>query len=432
MRDRKRGDAPFIILKYLGDHGPASYEKIASYLKLPQSTVEYGIREILMKRHGLVKKLDNDKFALKWHSAEEQTVKSLKAKLLRNPRPEELAGLMRKPPSEARELLIRFIPGYREPTDDEIACSAKCLWSTIVAGLDLPKNRYWFEQGVTKLITEGIDKETLKKLLEIKTAAMNDESNRYLIEFPEMKPSISTKKESNWATIKLEWSEEAKRSLYPIDLWNQIAEIKIPRKYDGRAIYGSSAWDSIDIAEELAEIYVPTPEIFDSLINFVGLAHYEVKVLTILKKFCENALVVDQLNEETKKMIVLSLLNVAFVKDRFKHERNYEQESDAFEERNKAFEIIQLLDVRCDAVIDAAKDYIIGYTSDDPLNNNFVGPNIHHLVDWLAKDQRIRSELIDEVEELLAEADTTQEASFFQDLLNRLLNHIPSCGICAR
>jgi Mn-dependent DtxR family transcriptional regulator len=78
MDDRKRGDAPFLILKYLIDNGPASYEKISKDLKIPQSTVENRIMEILIKRHGLVKKLNNDRFTVKWHTDEEEAAKTFK------------------------------------------------------------------------------------------------------------------------------------------------------------------------------------------------------------------------------------------------------------------------------------------------------------------------------------------------------------------
>ena len=87
--------------------------------------------------------------------------------------------------------------------------------------------------------------------------------------------------------------------------------------------------------------------------TIIGLSHAENKVLIALKKFCQNALEVDLFDEETKEKISLSLLDAAFVTDPSNHERDYEKPSDKSEEMNNAFDIIELLDVRCDPIIKA-------------------------------------------------------------------------------
>lgn len=132
---------PILIIKYLGDNGPASYEKISKDLGMKQGTVESAVRNVLLKKHGLVKKLPNDKWALKWYVDDEETARILKMKLLRNPQPEELAGIIKRSIADARELLVKSISGYREPTDEEITSSAKVLWMKIVSGLDLLARR---------------------------------------------------------------------------------------------------------------------------------------------------------------------------------------------------------------------------------------------------------------------------------------------------
>ncbi len=433
MVEKGSRNGPISIIKYLGDNGPASYEKISEDLGMKKGTVESAIRNVLIKKHGLVKKHPKDKWALKWYADEEETANILKMKLLRNPQPEELAGIIKRSAADARELLVKYIPGYREPTDYEINSSAEALWMRIVACLDLPNKKYWFEHEVTNVSVDGIDEKTLYKIISDKSAAVVDEAINYLREFPDMEPSVAIEEEGNLARIKVEWSDDAKRTLYPIDFWKQTLEIKIPRKYnDMSCIGGSSPWERIEIAELLAEIYVPTPKIIDSLIELVGLPHYEVQVLIVLKKFCENALEVDQLDEKTKKMIVLYLLNVAFVMDISKHERHYERPSDDLKERNKAFEIIELLDVRCAVVIDTAKEYIISSLHDDPMDYKFVGPDIHNLAQWLAKDLKLRLELIDKIEEILKDADTIEKVRFYKDLLVQLAHQMPNCGMCAR
>jgi hypothetical protein len=73
-------------------------------------------------------------------------------KLLRNPRPEELAGMIKKSPSEARDLLFKYIPGYREPTQEEILSSEKVLWKTIALGITLPSKNDLFKRGIIKAV----------------------------------------------------------------------------------------------------------------------------------------------------------------------------------------------------------------------------------------------------------------------------------------
>jgi hypothetical protein len=84
------------------------------------------------------------------------------------------------------------------------------------------------------------------------------------------------------------------------------------------------------------------------------LPHYENSVLIVLKKFCQAALEVDLLDEGTKEMISLRLLDAAFITDTQNHKRDYENPSDEFSEMNNAFDIIELLDVRCDQVINTS------------------------------------------------------------------------------
>ena len=120
MINRKNGDGPLLIVKYLAENGPASYDDLSINIPLPKRTVEYDIRNILLKRFGLVKKLPNDKYSLIWYEEDKYAIENLRRKLLRNPRSEELAGLIKKTTWEAKDLLYKYIPGYREPTEDEI------------------------------------------------------------------------------------------------------------------------------------------------------------------------------------------------------------------------------------------------------------------------------------------------------------------------
>jgi len=197
VKDRKRGDAPFLIVKYLAENGPASYEDLSKNIPLPLRTVEYGIRKILFERFELVKKLSNDKYALKWYEEEKEVIVNLKRKLLRNPQPEELAGLKRMTIGEAKDLLSRHIPGYREPTEEEMTSSAKTLWKILAwGGLHLPSKKELAEKGIINVTVEGIDQETLDELFEENPSFFLAEANDYLKDFPGLKPTTTCMKKA--------------------------------------------------------------------------------------------------------------------------------------------------------------------------------------------------------------------------------------------
>jgi hypothetical protein len=228
MAQRKKGEASLLIIKYLGDNGPATYAELERELVIPPRTVENAIREILLKRHNLVKKLSNDKYALIWYVEEDAIIKSLKRKLLRNPLPEELACLVKKSPSESRDILFQNIPGYREPTDEEITSSSQILWKTILSPLELPSKKDLFEKGVLKAVFEGVDRETLNAILKNELSPFRDEGGSYLEEFPEMKPKMAIQEKDRQIVYRIDWSDEAKKVLSKIDSWKQTSEIRIP------------------------------------------------------------------------------------------------------------------------------------------------------------------------------------------------------------
>ena len=400
MGDRKRGDASFLILKYLGDNGPASYEKISKDLGIPQSTVENRIRKILIKRHGLVRKLSNDKLALIWYTDDEETAKILKRKLLRNPRPEELAGLIKKSPSEARDLLFKYIPGYREPTQEEILSSAKVLWKTIVLGITLPSKNDLFKRGITKAIFIGLDPETLNDIWakECSSQLCCD----YLNGFPEMKPEITSEENGDKIKYEVKWSDDVKDILHEINSWRETVEIYIPLKLDDKTlICGQSPSETIQILDELAEIYAPSPPIIYHLLKLIGYPSIECDVLIVLRKFCRTALELEILDENILNDIIRELKDVAFTCDSMNLDRHYENEEDSFKERNYAFEIIEMLDIRNQEVIDLAKDYVLKEIRELSSYENILGPNISKVAKWLARDPSLKTEIMEKINEAL-------------------------------
>jgi hypothetical protein len=417
MGDRKRGDAPFLILKYLGENGPASYGKISHDLGIPPRTVENGVMEILKKRHGLVRKLPNDKFALKWYTDEEETANTLKRKLLRNPLPEELAGLIRKSQSEAKDVLIKYLPGYREPTSDEMASSAKILFKTIILGaLELPSKKELFEKGIAKLTVEGIDQETLTEILEKRTSINLDKSKSYLAEFPETRPEVIFTEEHNWIRYNVKWSYDARILLNAIDTWKQTTEMRIPRKYDkgnqsGR-LSGSDLVSGLEIAELLADFYVPTEQIIGFLLRVASEPHGDLIVLATLRKYCQNALEVGQIDKRIENLLVAGLIDAAFFG--FHNDLS---------ERNEAFDIIDMLGSRGE-VEEVAMDYLNECLREISCGQRdkeiFKGPDLNRIVRWLAKDPKIKKELEEKVERLIKSADYSEQVGQYAHILESI------------
>ena len=314
MVKRMKGEAALQIIKYLVDNGPATYSELERELAIPPRTIENALREILLKRHKLVKKLSNDKYALIWYVEEDMKIRNLKRKLQRNPQPEELAGLIKKSPSEARDLLFKYIPGYREPTQEEILSSEKVLWKTIALGITLPSKNDLFKRGIIKAVFIGLDHETLNEILakECSSPLFCD----YLNEFPEMKPEITSEENGDKIKCEVKWSDDVKDILHEINSWRETVEISIPLKLDDKAlICGQSPSETIKILDDLAEVYAPSPPIIYLLLKLIGYPSIECDVLIVLRKFCRTTLELEILDENILNDIIRKLKNVAFTCD---------------------------------------------------------------------------------------------------------------------
>jgi len=416
------------------EQGPARPKELENELHIAHSSVMYTIRDSELATSGVIFQFTDGKNAGKYgvkyalgQSTEEDEIKKSyelqRRKLHRNPTPSELAFLIKKTPSEAKDALFKFIPRYREPTEDEMASSAKTLFKMLIwSSLNLPSKKGFFEKRVTNVVVEGIDQETLDEILEQKPTISLDDAKKYIIEFPEMKPDISQVDESNKVIYKVKWSEEAKSALSAIDTWNDVAEIRIPKRYDDREdkfrFSGGSDYDEYYHAKELAEIYVPSQGIIDRLIEMIGLPHHQCEVLQVLKKFCQNALKVEQLNENNKEKIFLALSDFVFSKY-FPDIHDYEKGSDEIKERNIAFDIIEMLDVRTKDGIDIAMGFVNSYLIGP---ENYEGPDIDKVVKWLAKDPDLRGKLEKKIEDLLKDPPYFMFAGHYRELLQNSLS----------
>lgn len=424
MSQRKKGDAPFLILKYLAEYGQASYKDLSENVPLPLRTVEYGIRRL--KSFDLVKKLPNDKYALKWYSEEKDEAERLKRKLLRNPTPTEFAFLIKKTQSEARDLLFKFIPDYREPSDEEVLSSKKSLWRMLVlGGVKLPGKKFWFENGIIKVIVEGVDRETLEENLSHKQTEDFDEAENCLKEFPQLKPMMVVEPKGIEIFYKVDWSEEVKQILCNTGSWRQTTEISIPFNYDNDSDcpFGEDSenpWEGFEVAENLASNYVLSPRVMLHFLKFVGLPHYENRVLATLKTYCQNAIEVDQLDSETKDKIALRLKDVAFVRDYEKLHRNYENCDGAIDERNEAFEIIEFLDLRNNELLNIAKAYIDEVGREEQVEEPIEGPGLSRVASWLARDPNLKAEIVKKIDERLQDSYYQKISSILTNLLDSL------------
>lgn len=139
MANRKRGEATKAILQRL-KKGPAFPKQLSEELKLPESTVKHNLRKILLDQ-GSIKQLNDGKYALDSWNPEDLKIKNsyehLRKLLFRQPTPEEISALIQDTPSNSRDMLFKYIPGYYEPSEYEKEISSRRILSTICLGLEI-------------------------------------------------------------------------------------------------------------------------------------------------------------------------------------------------------------------------------------------------------------------------------------------------------
>jgi hypothetical protein len=271
-----------------------------------------------------------------------------------------------------------------------------------------------------------VDGETLNEILDYKSPADLDIAKTYLEEFPQLKPKIVETKNGKEIVYEVVWREEIRDILDEFRQWSQTTEILIPLKYDNESNYpfgGDSPWESFEISEDLAENYVLSPRVMDHFLKFVVLSHYESRVLATLKKFCQNAIEVGCLDDETKEKIVSKLKDVAFVRNYKTLRRDYEKSSDAMKERNDAFDIIEFLNFRNKEVIDIARTYIDEVGSEESIEEPIQGPDRYKVAIWLARDPQLKAEMIDKIDKKMQDPYYQRYTVTF----TRLLEDIRKC-----
>ena len=398
----------------------------------------YDLRESILAKNDIIIQLDDGRYALKWYDSDVDTVKKkyeqISEKILRNPSPEEFAGLMKKTPSEARDMLYKFIAGYHEPTSDEIVSSEKLLLKKIVlafwAKSSLPTDKKsLYERGIRKIIVQGIDKETLEEILAgIESNSYND-AQVYVKKHPSMESTISPlSRDKNQLQdtehYKTEWSEDARCTLRTIKPWNQTAEALVPWKFDeSYQFFLECCVDTSEFLDELSKNYVPSKRVLDYILKVLDEPYHEVSPLVALKKFCKNALEVGQLKDEMIEKLNTKLAKIAFSEEIVHRNADSRSHDESFE-RDTAFEIMELFNVRKDEIIEPAKNYAFrilrnpqGFDNDGYIK----GPELSKVVVWLAKDPHLRKNLIDRTKNLWKDETEPNNILFYNYFLDSLL-----------
>jgi len=386
------------------------------------STVMNVLRESILAKIGLFKKLPNDRYALKWYSEEEEQVNNcyqvLIEMFLRPPTVEEVAIEAKRNPNEVRDLLNKYIQGYREPTKDEVIAAQRAITETIVIGAAFVESKkVLFKKGIVKFIVEGIYQELLHKILNNESAIDLDRCKSYLAKFPEMKPKIFSERQNNLMIYKILWSEHIKKILDKIDSLKQTAEITIPRRLttekDSGRLGGADVAEGLEIANLLSNRYVPSEQILSFLLDLASNPHGNLAVLSTLKKFCHNALEVGQLDMATKDLLIPSLQEAAFFGD-----------YNDLNERNIAFDIIGMIDSRNEDTVAVASDYLFERLDENPEDFDhefkFKGPDIYKVAKFIAKDQALKIELEQKLEHLIRNPQYPYQVSICMTILDQI------------
>jgi hypothetical protein len=254
--------------------------------------------------------------------------------------------------------------------------------------------------------------------LEKRTSIDLDNARSYLDEYPDARPEVIFAEEHNWIRCHVKWHDETKILLDAIDSWKQTAEIRIPRKYDksnqGGRLGGRDVVSSLEIAHELADLYVPSEKIIGFLLDVAVEPHGNLVVLGTLKKYCQNALEVGQLDEKVKDLLFPRLTEAAFLMG----------DHNDFEERNIAFDIIEMLEARNEDIVAIASDYLdewLKETPDDfPNAQKLNGPDIYRIAKWLSRDPNLKVELMQKIEDLIKKAEYSEQVSRCKTVLEQI------------
>jgi DNA-binding CsgD family transcriptional regulator len=397
------------IIEYL-ERNPATPKELSDDLGINRNTVKSNLRGRLMNL-GLLRQLDSGKYVARWISDEEIRVRAaysnLDGKLKRRPSPEEIAICIKEPPQKSRELLLKYIPRYAEPKEEEIHSYSKVLAKIIAyGGLEFSSKKTLYGKGIEHIVVEGLDQETLNEILTGVPEGKLEEARTYLKKFPEMRAKLTHEDRGAIRHYKVKWSYDAVNYLHIYCPKDQIAEASIPRRPRGNLsryqelrslVNGEKRRYAIGRIEELAENCVPAPIVIEDLLNWLRSSDKKEDILIILKMFCKNGLEVDQINEGQRVQLCSALSEIAFETSQI-NENDYPLE---YAERWISFEILKMLDRKRDKVGEKAKEFVYAALWKGYSTGNYL----FAVGKWLAGNPDFRTELMKRVEDILINSD---------------------------
>ncbi len=223
-----RGEATKKIKERL-ERGPAYPKQLSDELKIPLSTVKHNLYKGKLVQWDLIKQLPDGRYVIKSYDLEEDTIKNaynlLKKRLLRSPKPEEIAYLIQKGPGEARDLLFKYIPGYSEPTATEIETAAKRVWDLIFWGMDFGSiDMPDYDLDRQDVSFKSIDFWAFFGIEEYRPVS-SEVAMSYLRECPEMKPRIISTVNGNKLVIEAVWDEEVSAYLSKFPQYGKYSDL---------------------------------------------------------------------------------------------------------------------------------------------------------------------------------------------------------------
>lgn len=237
-----------------------------------------------------------------------------------------------------------------------------------------------------------------------------DEARRYLEDFPEIGPRIIYDKDGAWVSYKIEWTDDVKNILHSSYLWRKRFEVLIPKRLDGNLYrrYKDFLDRNGDYAlariSEMAIRCIPSQEAMDDLLIWMEEPEKRYHALTALSYFCKNGLEVDHLDEETQRKVANSILD-SFFGETSSDDLMYEQ----------ALEIIEMLDVRDEEVVAKSKEFIRS-----SLRKGLDDDRLRKLGQWLARDPRLKKELIEGVEDVMIDSKNDRVAKLCKSFIKSI------------
>jgi len=221
---KKRGEATKKILERL-EKGPAFPKQLSDELGLALSTVNHNLRKLL-NEFNQIKQLPDGKYVSKWWSSErdkvERAYEEFHSKLFRPPLAEEIAGRIKETPSNARDLLFKYIPNYSEPSEYEVRTETeKVWWALMTYALDWPRHEEILNEGIEELLIVGMDKKEFNFLVlnrEVITEHPRCDcpqenkfiNKHYFKKYPDMMPKLHKSRNKNRLCLQITWQDFGK------------------------------------------------------------------------------------------------------------------------------------------------------------------------------------------------------------------------------